>query len=77
MILSKKMIEDCTPSELMTSSQIIGFAFYFGLSGFLASVISQILNSSFSYNVTLYTFTIISIFPFIIWCFMKKYDKVK
>lgn len=76
-ILSKKMIEECTPPKLMASSQIIGFAVYFGLSGFLVSVISQVLNTSFSYNVTLYTFTLISIFPFILWCFMKKYDKVK
>lgn len=76
-ILSKKMIEDCTPSELMASSQIIGFAFYFGLSGFLVSIISLVFNSYFSYNVTLYVFVILSIFPFIIWCFMRKYDKVK
>lgn len=75
-ILSKKMIEGCTPSQLIASSQIIGFAFYFGLSGFLVSLISQVLNSYFSYNVTLYVFAILSIFPFIIWCFMRKYDKV-
>ena len=61
--------------EMMDNDET--FAVYFGLSGFLVSVISQVLNTSFSYNVTLYTFTLISIFPFILWCFMKKYDKVK
>lgn len=75
-ILSKKMIHSCTSSELLASSQIIGFAFYFGISGFLASLISQLLNSLFSYNITLFVFALFSIFPFIIWCFMKKYDKV-
>lgn len=76
-ILSKRMIVSCTPSEFMASSQIIGFAFYFGISGFLASFIAQIFNHFFSYNITLYIFALLSIFPFIVWCFMRKYDKVK
>lgn len=76
-ILSKKMIEECTPSKLMASSQIVGFAFYFGISGFFAAFMAQILNSRFNFDVTLYIFTMLSIISFIIWFFMKKYDKVK
>lgn len=76
-ILSKKMIEDCTSVELMSSSQVIGFAFYFSISGFIASILSEWLNTQFSYNITLYVFAMFSIFSFIIWCFIKKYDKVK
>ena len=76
-ILSKKMISVVTPSHLLASSQIIGFAFYFGMSGFLAAFISQWLNQQYSFNITLYTFSLLSILPFIIWCFMRKYDKVK
>ena len=76
-ILSKRMIASCTPIELMASSQMIGFAFYFGISGFLASLVSQIFNTLFSYDITLYVFALFSIFPFILWFFIRKYDKVK
>lgn len=76
-IVSKKMIFDITPIELKASSQIVGFAIYFGLSGFVTPMLSQVLLSVWNQNVALYLFSFLNIFPFFIWCLMKKYGKVE
>lgn len=75
-VLSKKMIQLCTPPELMASSQIIGFAVYFGISGFITSLLGQWLSQKYSYDFAIYMFSLFSVFPFILWYFIRKYDKV-
>ena len=75
-VLSKKLIASCTPSHLIASSQIIGFAVYFGMSGFIASLLGQGLTTWFSFDIALYIFASLALFPFLIWYFMRKYGKV-
>ncbi|WP_294561564.1 MFS transporter [uncultured Traorella sp.] len=75
-VLSKKLIVGCTPSYLAASSQIIGFAVYFGMSGFVASLLGQMLTAWFSFDTALYIFASFALFPFLIWYFMRKYGKV-
>lgn len=76
-VLSKKLIAQCTPENLMASSQIIGFAVYFGISGFVAAIVGQKLSQMFSYDSALYIFSSFALFPLLIWYFMRKYVKVE
>ena len=66
-LLSKKLILKNTPPDLMASSQIIGFAIYNGLSGFIASVLGNVLSHQFSYDIALYIFSLTAIIPCLIW----------
>lgn len=75
-MLSKNMIEVCTPKKLQASSQIIGFAVYFGMSGFVTSVLGQVFILFWNESTALYFFSLVAIFPAILWYFMNKYDKV-
>lgn len=75
-VCSKRMIQKCTPEDLMASSQIIGFAIYFGISGFVTSTLGSFLSENFSYDIALYVFASFAVFPFIIWFLLRKYDNI-
>lgn len=66
-LLSKRMILNCTDASLMSSSQIVGFAIYYSLSGFIGALIANILQYFVSYNFIIYVFAFIAIFPLLIW----------
>ena len=66
-LLSKRMILGCTDASLISSSQIIGFAIYYSLSGFIGAIIANILQIYVSYNIIIFIFAFIGIFPLLIW----------
>ncbi len=76
-ILSKKLIAAVTFDTMSATSQIVGFAIYFGMSGFLTPVLSQMLLNWFSFDTILYIFAFFAIFPLFIWLYVKKYGKVE
>lgn len=75
-VLSKSMIQKITPKDLMATSQIVGSAFYLGLSGIVTPILSQILSVFLNQDQILYVFAILTLFPLILWFFVRKYDKV-
>ena len=66
-LLSKRLILKVTDASLMSSSQIIGFAVYYGLSGFIGTLIANVLQLYLSYNHIIYIFAFLAIFPLLIW----------
>lgn len=75
-VLSKVMIQKVVPTELTATSQIVGFAFYFGLSGFMTPLIGQISSYFLNENQIIFLFALFGIFPLFIWNFIQKYDTV-
>lgn len=54
---------EVTPKQLAASAQIVGFAIYFGISGFLTPVIGAWLVERFDFNITCWIFACIAIIP--------------
>ena len=62
-LTSKLLIQEVTPKQLAASAQIVGFAIYFGISGFLTPVIGAWLVERFDFNITCWIFACIAIIP--------------
>lgn len=60
-VLSSKILISNTAKEMRSSAQIVGFAIYFGMSGFLTPLITFWLKNYFSYDMILFIFALISI----------------
>lgn len=74
-LTSKVLIQEVTPKQLAASAQIVGFAIYFGISGFLTPVIGAWLVERFDFNITCWIFAFIAIIP--TWMIVKMRKKVK
>lgn len=73
-LTSKTLIAKTMDKSLASSAQIIGFAVYFGLSGFITPVISNWLASSWSDEVVLFLFAGLAVFPsYLIWKNRERY----
>lgn len=65
-LCSKVLIQKATGKELAKTAQIVGFAIYFGLSGFVTPVLGAYLVGQFDYDITLFCFSALSIIPIIL-----------
>lgn len=74
-LTSKVLIQEVTPKQLAASAQIVGFAIYFGISGFLTPVIGAWLVERFDFNITCWIFAFIAILP--TWMIVKMRKKSK
>lgn len=74
-LTSKLLIQEVTPKQLAASAQIVGFAIYFGISGFLTPVIGAWLVERFDFNITCWIFAFIAILP--TWMIVKMRKKSK
>lgn len=68
-LTSKLLIQEVTPKQLAASAQIVGFAIYFGISGFLTPVIGTWLVEQFDFNITCWLFALIAVIP--TWMILK------
>lgn len=76
-LTSKVLIQEVTPKQLAASAQIVGFAIYFGISGFLTPVIGAWLVERFDFNITCWIFAFIAIIPTWMIVKMRKTRKTK
>lgn len=74
-VSSKQLIAKITPSFLSSSTQIVGFAIYFGLSGFFSSLISLYLLPKIGSSHLLLGFSLMAFVAFLMTIGMKKSGK--
>ena len=74
-VSSKMLIAHVTPSELSNTTQIVGFAVYFGLSGFVTPLLAAWLGPIVGSNALLYMFAGLAAVAFVIGLGMKKSGK--
>ena len=74
-VASKMLIAHVTPSELSNTTQIVGFAVYFGLSGFVTPLLAAWLGPIVGSNALLYMFAGLAAVAFVIGLGMKKSGK--
>lgn len=65
-LTSKVLIQKATGKELAKTAQIVGFAIYFGLSGFVTPVLGAYLVERFDYDITLFAFAALAILPILL-----------
>ena len=71
-LTSKVLIQEVTPKQLAASAQIVGFAIYFGISGFITPILASWLVEGLDYNVTCWFFAAIAILPILLILKMRK-----
>ena len=76
-LCSKVLIQEVTGKELAKTAQIVGFAIYFGLSGFITPVLGAYLVEQFDFNITLYGFAALSLIPTLLSIYQLKRYKNK
>ncbi len=62
-LTSKILIQQATSKQLAATAQIVGFAIYFGISGFLTPLIGAWLNEQAGYDLTCWLFAIVAVIP--------------
>lgn len=73
-LTAKMLIAKTMDKSLASSSQIIGFAIYFGLSGFITPVVSNWLAGLYSVEIVLFIFAALAILPtYLIWKNRQRY----
>lgn len=71
-LTSKYFIQKTTPKQLQTSSQLVGFAFYFSCAGFVSPLLGHALTKIKDSSFALIVFAFFSIIPFFMSIMMKK-----
>lgn len=72
LLSSKLLIQRITPEHLHSTSQMLGFALYFGLAGFITPLLSSYLIPMIGYDSLLRCFAFSAVIPLLIEFMMKK-----